>query len=582
MPRKRRLRRERTNLAVSYLRTSSRSQDEALSQERQRHNTQETAARENLRIVQEFSDIASGLDSDTRSGFMAMLDFARDPANQVSNIIIDDLSRFSRDPVLPIELLPGLRQEGIAVYSHREGLVNKRAMDVPVMVHSWQNNQLSRATSFLTKAGLRTAMRNGYYPFSTAPYGYRRQALQVGSEEHHTLVPDAERAEVVKRVFNLYDRGHRVMDIVEQLNRENIPPPQVARWGVSTVRRFLRNKTYTGYITIGENPSTRFDDGDDLLEDDDGTDDTYLEVANCHEPLVSEDQFLRVQKRMAANTRTTFDQGPGLALNSPRSAASPNPLSGLLKCGFCGSNLVVSNQSTGKKFMCSLKKNSGKSQCNKSDVSLPDILEVITGELCHRVITEECIREQVDLLRMMAHEEVSKEQDRRRQIDGQLAKLHREMENLMDVVKAYGTSDSRVLEKFKAELQELSDKEERLKEELLTVDLETSEKVAFLSDPQGVADAAMDLKTYLDSEDKAATREFLRLFIKRVDLLDDAGTIEYSLPLPCTETKDGRHQSALAASDDGFLLEHASPSPSGRGEKGVFAARRATTRVALT
>ena len=63
MPRPSRQRRERTNLAVSYLRTSSRAQDEENSQDRQRHHTLLKAEQLDLRIVREFGDIGSGLDS---------------------------------------------------------------------------------------------------------------------------------------------------------------------------------------------------------------------------------------------------------------------------------------------------------------------------------------------------------------------------------------------------------------------------------------------------------------------------------------------------------------------------------------
>ena len=145
MPRKRSPRKERTTRAVSYFRTSSRAQDEENSQDRQQYHTCLKGEQLGLQIVNEFSDIGSGLDSEALPGFMAMREFVRDTGNRISNLIIDDLSRLTRDSVLPLQLLQELRKVGVAVYSYEEGLLNSRQMEMLVRVKSWQNNELSRS-----------------------------------------------------------------------------------------------------------------------------------------------------------------------------------------------------------------------------------------------------------------------------------------------------------------------------------------------------------------------------------------------------------------------------------------------------
>ena len=561
MPRKRSPRKERTTRAVSYFRTSSRAQDEENSQDRQQYHTRLKGEQLGLQIVNEFSDIGSGLDSEALPGFMAMREFVRDTGNRISNLIIDDLSRLTRDSVLPLQLLQELRKVGVAVYSYEEGLLNSRQMEMLVRVKSWQNNELSRSTSFLTKGGLRAAVRRGLNPASTAAYGYERRAFKDGKEVHYKWIPAEGAAEIVKRIFDSYDQGFRIMEIVGQLNREKIRAPRGSLWQTSTVRRILKNKAYAGYIIIGKNPSTRFDDGDDYLEDDDGDDDTYIEYPNGHEPLVREELYDRVQRRMAANTRPAPDEAPFPGLSSPRSTASPNPLSERLKCGLCGSNMLVANQSTGKKLMCSRKKNSGVAQCNKRDVPLYHTLELITDELCQRVITEEAIAEQIEILREMAPDVLRQEERRRKDVKVRFSQIQSEKQNLMDLAKLYGTQDPKVSDALMTELQDLLGEEERLNSESLNISEETREQEAFLTNPEEVARTARELGTYLYSDDRAATREFLRLFIRRVDLFEGHGKIEYSLPLPDTNSREGKYENRVGPFDHKVLLQHASPSP---------------------
>ena len=561
MPRKRSPRRERTTRAVSYFRTSSKAQDEENSQDRQRYHTRLKGEQLGLQIVDQFSDVGSGLDSETLPGFTEMMEFVRDPQNRISNLIVDDLSRLTRDSVLPLQLSQELRQTGVAIHSCREGLINTRQMEMLVRVQSWQNNELSRSTSVLTKGGLRAAVRRGLNPASTAAYGYEREALNYGKEVHYRWVPAERTAEIVKRIFDSYDQGFRIMEIVEELNREKVPAPRGSLWQTSTVRRILKNKAYSGSIIIGKNPSSRFDDGDDYLEDDDGDDDTYIEYPNGHEPLVCEELYDRVQRRMAANTRPAPDEAPEPGLSSPRSTASPNPLSERLKCGLCGSNMVVANQSTGKKLMCSRKKNSGVAQCNKRDVPLYQTLELITDELCQRVITEEAIAEQIEILREMVPDVLQQEERRRKDVKVRLSQIQGEKQNLMDLARQYGTQDPRVSDTLMTELQDLLGEEERLNSESFNISEETREQEAFLTNPEEVARTARELGTYLYSEDKAATREFLRLFIRRVDLFEGHGKIEYSLPLPDTNAREGKHQNHVGPLDHKVLLQHASPFP---------------------
>ena len=121
------------------------------------------------------------------------------------------------------------------------------------------------------------------------------------------------------------------------------------------------------------------------------------------------------------------------------------------------------------------------------------------------------------------------------------------------------------------ELQGLLAEEDLLKAESFNISEETREQQAFLTDPAGVAKSAREVSTYLYSEDKTATREFLRFFIRRVDLFESHGKIEYSLPLPDAHSTNGGQESKIDFLDHEVLLQPSGPSPRGRGVKFCFA-----------
>ena len=523
------------------------------------------AERFGIRTVREFAEVGSGLKGNFRAAFMDTLDYARDPSNQIDTILFDDMSRMSRDDLLPMELLKDLRREGIRVISYEEGLLNTRKMDMIVRVKAWQNHEVARATSILTKGGLRTTARRGLYPFSIAPFGYGRK--EVVDEEtkrvDYRLIPHPTEAEIVKNIHNKYDQGFRIMEIVGDFNRLGIPSPTGGIWSTSTVRRIINNKCHAGYIVVGKNPSTQFDDRDEYLEEDDWQDDTYLEVPNCHEALVSLEQWERNQKRMAQNTRATKNQSDENGPSSPRSASSSNPLSEVIKCGYCTSNMVICS---GGKLMCARKKNSGVAQCGKEEVLLSKVLEDITRELHENVITETVIRDQLGILQNQAHDEVNQELSRKSGAEKRLKEIRKQRDNLTGFIKEYGTKDPRVADNLFKDIQGLWDEEDNLRSQITDISQTAQEVEAFLTDPERIIRIATNYKTFLYSEDKTSVREFLRLFIKKVQLFDEGEKtiIEYGLPLP-SATDQGNNQKATADFlDPNFLLEHGCPSRWGR------------------
>jgi DNA invertase Pin-like site-specific DNA recombinase len=132
------------------------------------------------------------------------------------------------------------------------------------------------------------------------PYGYRvgpRRRLQIVAQE----------GSVVRYIFRLYLKdGLGIRRIARRLNEEGLKTRRGALWSMVTVRDLLRNRAYLGTYT-------RFG----------------VRVPASHPPLISPEDFSRVQERLDARRPKTSTRKTSRFL-----------LSGLCFCGYCGNKMI--------------------------------------------------------------------------------------------------------------------------------------------------------------------------------------------------------------------------------------------------
>jgi site-specific DNA recombinase len=127
----------------------------------------------------------------------------------------------------------------------------------------------------------------------------------VGPRRRLELVP--EEAVVVRYIFRLYLQEEMgIRKIAGQLNAEQILTRRGGRWSMVTVRDLLRNRVYLGTYT-------RFG----------------VKVPGSHQPLVSQDDFRRVQERLQTRHGAVRER-----------TVVPFLLSGLLYCARCRGRMI--------------------------------------------------------------------------------------------------------------------------------------------------------------------------------------------------------------------------------------------------
>ena len=172
-----------SNRAVTYARTSGRTQDEKLS-----HGGQDTimvpyCKEKGLHIVRSFYEVASALDTINRPEFLDMMRFVLDPANNISHVVFHDLSRFSRSKADPQTYLNLLDEHDIIIHSAQDKTNSDDDNELLWDILFIFNNQFSKTISQLTIRGQSESVMMGNDISPVVTYGFEKYYVKEDVKE---------------------------------------------------------------------------------------------------------------------------------------------------------------------------------------------------------------------------------------------------------------------------------------------------------------------------------------------------------------------------------------------------------------
>lgn len=229
------------------------------------------------------------------SGFKQMLEFVRQQAGQGFLIItVSSLQSLGEAPTEAARRYFQLASLGIPIVSIQSGEDISSSL-----VESWARYRAKGTLGDRVKAAMRRKAVQGE-ALGRPPYGYK-----VGPRRR--LVVVAEEGSVVRYIFRLYLKdGLGIRRIARRLNEEELRTRRGGLWSMVTVRDILRNRAYVGtYSRFG------------------------VRVPASHAPLISQEDFQRVQERLDQRRPSTRAR-----------QMSPFLLSGLTYCGYCGNKMI--------------------------------------------------------------------------------------------------------------------------------------------------------------------------------------------------------------------------------------------------
>ena len=312
----------------------------------EKHETmlQEYALREfGHKIPEEniYREVVSGESIDEREEIKEILFRISDP--NIKGVLVVEPSRLSRGDLIDC---------GTLIESFR---YSKTLVVTPYMTYDLENkmerkffqDELLRGNDYLEytkeilwRGRVAAAKRGCYATGGPAPFGYKK--VKDGKDWILEIVP--ENAEVVRMMFDWYTReGMSPGAIGRKLQEMGIKTAQGnIKWHDATVRQILSNKHYQGLIVFNSSKEmTFFENGQKVKR---------------RVKQKPEDIIIAKGKHPAIIDDATFEAAQNLFIEFNKNKVDvelKNLLSGLLRCGRCGSAMIRGGDKVfGPKYVC--------------------------------------------------------------------------------------------------------------------------------------------------------------------------------------------------------------------------------------
>jgi len=327
-----------------------------------------------------------------RPGFEQMIEAVK--SGKINCIVVKDLSRFGRnylDAGMYIEhLFPFLKVRFIAVTDGFDSLTaSSSELSYLVPLKNIMNENYARDISQKERAAKKTLRQKGKFVGAYAMYGYIKS-----DENKHKLCIDKEAAVTVKKIFDMGEQGYSDSAIAKYLNEQEIACParykyekgilhnskyaNTAGWYPQTVALILKSRIYLGDVVQGGYCSQEMKGKRQIVPEEQRD-----IVANQHEPIISMEQFKRVQA-IREDRHIKYEQR--LQSGNLNQEKAEYILKGKIFCGDCKSALVRKHLKTGTdqyRFTCEVHERNGK--CSRKYFSETDLLCVLEAVINNRI-----------------------------------------------------------------------------------------------------------------------------------------------------------------------------------------------------
>ena len=327
--------------AVAYVRCSSDAQVDA-SIPAQKASIEKFATEHGYKIVRWYVDEGISGWKDTREEFQRLITDL--PRGDFQAVICWDQNRFSRFPVLEANHYWYLLDTaGVHLATCNQGKIDWHSIAgwLTASIKQHADSQHRFQLSADVKRGMQRIAERGIWQ-GRIPYAY------VRGDDGKLATGDALEVATVRRIFAEYTRGASLRSIAHKLNAEGIEAGDRRGWTPGSVRSKLSNSTYVGTFKRNE-----------------------LELANNHPAIITRAEFDNVQRLLTERQTAT----------TPKPSGGEFLLTGILKCGKCGSTMYGRRTAQGHEyFYCVDAQKRGSSFCDLNSVKQSEVMEhVITA-----------------------------------------------------------------------------------------------------------------------------------------------------------------------------------------------------------
>lgn len=289
-------------------------------------------------------------------------------------LIVKDFSRFSRRNSRGLVELEDLRDAGVRIISIGDGIDFPNDDDwLKIQFQFLINEMPVTDTSKKVKSVIKRRQTDGKW-ICAAPYGYI-----VNKAQQFEIVPTE--ADIVRKIFTLYNNGWGYKKIANYLTDQGIPTPRMAErerkekegveckrqvkpvWAIVTVQGILDNDFYIGTLRQGKYARRKINGAEIKRDESD-----HLVFENHHQAIIDYRTFATTRALREKRTTSSYR---GVKIND-------NTYSGFLFCGDCGSPMFAMSRSDLKDaYRCGEYHKRGLKACTSHHIRMDKLDEVV-------------------------------------------------------------------------------------------------------------------------------------------------------------------------------------------------------------
>jgi site-specific DNA recombinase len=395
------------------------------------------AKREGWKITARYADLGISGSRADRPQYQAMLAAAE--RKEFGVLLLDDLSRLGRDQVESERAARRLKFHGVRVIAVADGYDSDgKSAKVHRGVKSLMNEIYLDDLRDKTHRGLEGQVLKQYWT-GGRPYGYALHAITDPSRKDAygnptrigtKLVPDKTQAKIAREIFTLFADGHSERDIAARLNKRGIPSPgstwnrtqrRAAGWMGSGIRAMLMNELYGGEVIWNRTAWEKHPDSG-MRRRRNRPESEWKRYQDAALRIVPAKLWDRTAARIATRTQHHVRSG----------YKARYLLSGLLKCGECGSHFVMGDA---RSYCCSSFKG-GKACSNAYRVPRQPLQDTVLAPIRKQLLDPDLVRLMADEMRRYYAECIRAAQVSATEAPKELQELDARLARLRDRLKA--------------------------------------------------------------------------------------------------------------------------------------------------
>lgn len=382
---------------------------------------------------------------------------------------------------------------------------------------------------------------NGYWAGGYAPFGYKiKHIIGHDNKKHSVLELDENEAPIVKQIYDMYiNKNMSMRKIAQKLNLDNIiTKKKNGSWGINAVNSILSRPIYTNatskiykyYNDLGTNITNTIEDFNSTknmtanlygktkknvkvkaLRD---YGDMYLTLIYC-KPLISNEDWFKAQEI----------KGERKLLPPRKNTSKKTFLTGLVKCGKCGSNMVT--QGCTNRYgihytylICSKKRNVGVSVCNNKMIDVSKLQEIVLNDMKNYFNSVDITKKIETYLRTIKKED-TKIKVEKENIENEIIKLDMQIQNLINSIAEGNTIVSKYINQ---KVEEIENQKSLLVNKLKSLDNTT------INDNQNkLLDYIKNINEKLNTTDFEELKQLCKTVIEKIVITDENIDIHYKI-----------------------------------------------------